>query len=115
MSTATRQFTTTKPDVVGVCPQCGSEVLDGKQKFYCSKLFKGKCRFSLSKSYFKRWGENRLLSKEEMRRLLAGDGIILRNLITKKNGNKFDCEGYLIWIPQINCWKIDFVDTFWHD
>ncbi|GAM11315.1 hypothetical protein OR1_03628 [Geobacter sp. OR-1] len=106
---------TTKPEVIGSCPQCHSEVLDGKQKYYCTNLFKGKCRFSLNKHYFRRWGEMRPLSKAGMSHLLLGRGIRLKNLVTVRKGHMFDCLGYLAWIPQFNRWGIEFEDIYWHD
>lgn len=118
MSTVTKGLNkdcSTMSKVLGRCPECGDDVLEGKQKFYCRKFTKHRCRFSLSKKYFKKWGVNENITAQEMRILLNGDGLTLQNLVTIKNGRMFDCMGFLRWIKQMNRWAIDFVGTVWHD
>jgi hypothetical protein len=82
---------------LGLCPEGGSEVIEGKSSYFCSAWIKGKqnvCCFCIWKDTLSRNGKL-LITAEEARCLLAGTEIDLLNLIGFKSKKAFSCKGIL--------------------
>lgn len=76
------------PEVVGTCPKCGADVIDRDKSFSCSNK---ECKFAL-------WKDNRLLvsigkklNKSIAKQILKGDKFLLKDCISAKTGNHFNC------------------------
>lgn len=86
--------------IIGKCPECGLEVLEGTRSFYCSSWKRHKqgnaaekCPFTVWKDTLVRNGKPEL-TVNEMKSLLAGDAIELS--LTSCNSNRiFSCKGVL--------------------
>lgn len=68
------------PEIIGKCPNCGGEVSTGKFGAYC----KNKCGMILTKAYGK------TLSDSQVKNLLAGKKVLLKNLTSKDGSKKYD-------------------------
>ncbi|MGA2151789.1 MAG: hypothetical protein ABSG48_06490 [Geobacteraceae bacterium] len=82
---------------LGLCPECGSDVIEGKKSYLCSSWVKGKqnvCRFCIWKDTLSRNGKL-LITAVEARLLLSGSEIQLLNLIGTKSKKPFSCKGIL--------------------
>ena len=64
-------------DAIGKCPKCGGDVLMGKFGAYCSE----KCGMSLG------YVMGKQLSEEQVKKLLAGEKILMKDLKSKKGGS----------------------------
>jgi hypothetical protein len=87
----------TLQESLGLCPVCGAAVLEGRNSYYCSAWEKGKpnaCCFCIWKDTLSRNGKA-LVTADEARLLLSGEGIELPNLIGFKTKKAFSCKGIL--------------------
>ena len=66
--------------VIGTCPHCGADIVPGKFGPYCNK----KCGFTCKKAFGK------ALTEDEVSKLLSGEEILLKGLISKKTNNAYD-------------------------
>ncbi|MBQ7724375.1 MAG: DNA topoisomerase III, partial [Lachnospiraceae bacterium] len=66
-------------EILGKCPRCGSDVIKGKYGSYCTK----KCGMKFGKAMGKE------LSDEQIRKLLNGERILVKDIKSKK-GKNFD-------------------------
>ncbi len=65
--------------VLGTCPKCGGDFIDGKFGPYCES----KCGFTCKKI------RGHEVTKSELKTLLGGGEVLLKEL-TSKNGNSYD-------------------------
>ena len=65
---------------LGKCPKCGGDIVDGKYGAYCQN----KCGMFVGKAFGKQ------LSSDEVQILLGGDKVLLKGLVSKKSGKKYD-------------------------
>lgn len=87
--------------IIGKCPECGMEVLEGSRSYYCSSwkhhkthgLEAKRCPFCVWKDTLGRNGKPEL-TVGEMKELLAGNMINL-NLTSIKKNRIFSCKGVL--------------------
>ncbi len=66
--------------ILGSCPHCGEQVVDGKYGPYCM----GRCGMSVSRYM----GKN--LNAEEVKTLLEGGEVLVRGIVSRKTGNAYD-------------------------
>lgn len=67
-------------ETLGICPNCGNEVVKGKFGAYCTK----KCGMNVSRVL----GVN--LTDEQVKSMLSGKKILLKGLQSKGKGTKYD-------------------------
>lgn len=72
---------------IGVCPVCGSPVVERKHSYSC---FNRDCKFALWKDnrYFQSIGKN--LTRDMAVKLLAGQKVKLKKCVSQKTGKTFD-------------------------
>ena len=63
-------------NAIGRCPVCGEDIVMGKYGAYCT----GRCGISIAKAFGKE------LDEEQVGRLLNGDRILVKGLVSKKRG-----------------------------
>lgn len=84
------QFSTREQqkEVIGICPECGNNILECERSFYCAD-YKNGCKWSLWKDnkYFAALGKK--VTKTFVRELL-NDGYGQVNGLKSKNGNKYN-------------------------
>ena len=73
--------------VIGICPHCGHEVVDGKKGWYCSNK---ECKFVLWKdnAFFKSLGKNMTPAMAE--KLLRDKELYLRNCTSRKSDRTYN-------------------------
>lgn len=73
--------------VIGICPHCGHEIVDGKKGWYCNNK---ECRFILWKdnAFFKSLGKNLTTSMAE--KFLKDRQIYLKNCTSRKSDRTFN-------------------------
>lgn len=83
-------------ETFGICPECGNFVIEGTRSYLCASWRVGEvgCRFCLWKDTLSRNGKNEVTA-DEVRLLLAGQEIELKNLVSFKTGRIFSCKGRL--------------------
>lgn len=75
---------------VGVCPRCGSPVIEGKQGFGCS-AWKSGCKFVIWKQSKRPMLKNVTFTADDVKKLLSGKSILKKNLL-KKDGGTFEAH-----------------------
>ena len=66
--------------VLGKCPHCGADVVDGKYGPYCT----GRCGMSLSRYM----GKN--LNANEVKKLLEGGEVLVKGIVSRRTGKEYD-------------------------
>ena len=67
-------------EILGACPHCGADVVDGKYGPYCT----GRCGMSLSRYM----GKN--LNAKEVATLISGGEVLVKGIVSRKTGNEYD-------------------------
>jgi len=88
---------------LGICPECGSSIIEGKKGYGCSN-WKNGCKFTI-------WKENKLLAtfKKKLtatliKQLLKNRKANVKGLVSPKTNTKFDCE--VILVKESSYWNI---------
>ena len=74
-------------EVIGKCPRCGSDVLEGKKNFYCSNR---ECQFSMWKDDRFFTSKHKELTKPMAAALLKNGRIKMKGLFSEKKGVLYD-------------------------
>lgn len=74
-------------EVIGKCPRCGSDVLEGKKNFYCSSR---ECQFSMWKDDRFFTSKHKELTKPMAAALLKNGRIKMKGLFSEKKGVLYD-------------------------
>lgn len=77
----------TEREVIGACPRCGSDVLEGKKNFYCSNR---ECLFSMWKDDRFFTSKHKELTKPMAAALLKNGRIKMKGLFSEKKGVLYD-------------------------
>lgn len=78
-----------KRESLGICPRCGSPVIEGKKGFGCSGWKEG-CKFVIWKTMPKSpVMKNVTFSSQDAKDFLAGKPVLKSNLISPRTGNTF--------------------------
>lgn len=75
-------------DILGKCPECGHDVIEGKKGFGCSNWRNG-CKFVVWKNDKYLASMKKKATKTMVKKLLANEKVKVKGLTSKK-GNKFD-------------------------
>lgn len=78
--------------VIGKCPECGHDVIEGKKAYGCSNWRNG-CKFTIWYNQLEKLGM-RKISKTNIKKLLKNELINLK-LRSAKTGKDFTCKGKL--------------------
>ena len=78
--------------VIGKCPECGNDVIEGKKAYGCSNWRNG-CKFTIWYNQLEKLGM-RKISKTNIKKLLKNELINLK-LRSAKTGKDFTCKGKL--------------------
>ena len=78
------------PEILGKCPRCGKDVIEGKMAYGCTG-FKDGCRFAIWKNQKQKMLANVSFTKTDAKRFLAGKPSRKSRLVDKK-GQKFAAE-----------------------
>ena len=70
----------TEAKVLGKCPHCGQNVLEGKYGAYCQ----GKCGMYFKKAF------GIVLSQKQVQDMLSGKKTLVKGIISKRTGNPYD-------------------------
>lgn len=79
-------------EVIGKCPECGHDVIEGKKAYGCSNWRNG-CKFTIWYNQLEKLGM-RKISKTNIKKLLKNELINLK-LRSAKTGKDFTCKGKL--------------------
>lgn len=82
------RFQTAK-ELIGKCPVCGSDIFEGKRKFYCSNR---QCDFALWKDNRFLEGMEKKLDKKMAKELLDKACTHIKGLYSKKKDARFDAD-----------------------
>ena len=74
-------------EVIGACPRCGSDVVEGKKNFYCTSR---ECQFSMWKDDRFFTSKHKELTKPMAAALLKNGRIKVRGLFSEKKGVLYD-------------------------
>lgn len=74
-------------EVIGKCPRCGSDVLEGKKNFYCSNR---ECQFAMWKDDRFFTSKHKELTKPMAAALLKNGRIKMKGLFSEKKGVLYD-------------------------
>ena len=74
-------------EVIGACPRCGSDVVEGKKNFYCTSR---ECRFSMWKDDRFFTSKRKELTKPMAAALLKSGRIKVKGLFSEKKGVLYD-------------------------
>lgn len=98
-------------NVVGVCPDCGSPVVESEKAFGCSNWRNG-CKFTIWKDdrYIQSFGKK--VSEQMVRILLEGGRVGFHGCVSK-SGNKFSAYFYYKKDEKTGRynWSMEFIDT----
>lgn len=98
-------------NVVGVCPECGSPVIESEKAFGCSNWRNG-CKYTIWKDdrYIQSFGKK--VSEQMVRILLEGGRVGFHGCVSK-NGNKFSAYFYYKKDEKTGRynWSMEFIDT----
>lgn len=104
------QLTPLHEEPVGVCPECGSPVMETDRAFGCSNWRKG-CKFAI-------WKDDRLINglgkkvTYDMVKILLEHGRVGYHGCISKKGNKFSAYFYYKKNPETGRyqWELEFID-----
>ena len=74
-------------EVIGKCPRCGADVLEGKKNFYCSNR---ECQFSMWKEDRFFTSKHKELTKPMAVALLKNGRVSVKGLFSEKKGVTYD-------------------------
>ena len=74
-------------EVIGACPRCGSDVVEGKKNFYCTSR---ECQFSMWKDDRFFTSKRKELTKPMAAALLKNGRIMVKGLFSEKKGVLYD-------------------------
>lgn len=98
-------------NVVGVCPECGSPVVESEKAFGCSNWRNG-CKYTIWKDdrYITSFGKK--VSEQMVRILLEGGRVGFHGCVSK-SGNKFSAYFYYEKNKENGRynWRMEFIDT----
>ena len=98
-------------NVVGVCPECGSPVVESPKAFGCSNWRNG-CKYTIWKDdrYIQSFGKK--VSEQMVRILLEGGRVGFHGCVSK-SGNKFSAYFYYKKDEKTGrySWSMEFIDT----
>lgn len=102
---------TNEREIIGKCPLCGSDIIEGKKGFGCSN-YKNGCKYVIWKNdnYLKSFGKK--MTKTMAKKLLKDGFIEIKGLKSKK-GNVFDASFKYEKNPDNDyfSWKISFLNN----
>jgi DNA topoisomerase-3 len=80
-------FQSPSANVIGICPHCGSNVIESSKSWHCSS---NDCRFILWKDHalFKKIGKK--LTEPVAKKLLTNGSVRLAGCVSKKTGKKYN-------------------------
>ncbi|SHK28227.1 DNA topoisomerase [Paramaledivibacter caminithermalis] len=95
-------------DILGKCPECGHDVIEGKKGFGCSNWTNG-CKFVVWKNDRYLASMKKKVTKTMVKKLLSNKKVKIKGLTSKK-GNKFDAILYYEKNQENNyySWKMEF-------
>lgn len=83
-------------EVVGVCPRCGRDVVEGKQAYGCiGYKCDPPCKFTIWKSNKLLESQGKRLTKAMVKSLLKSGKCSVKGLTSAKSGKKYDADFYL--------------------
>ncbi len=86
------------PEVLGKCPRCGKDVIEGRLGYGCSG-FKDGCKFTIWKNSKQKLLANISFTKTDAKKFLAGKPVRKRKLLDKKE-REFTAELVMIEEPD---------------
>ncbi len=86
------------PEVLGKCPRCGADVVEGNQGYGCSAFREG-CRFTIWKKSKMKLLANVSFTKTDAKKFLAGKSVRKRKLLDKK-GTLFTAQLMMVEEPE---------------
>lgn len=95
-------------EVIGVCPECGKDVIEDKYCYVCSRKDQG-CGFKLYKEdkYF--WGRyKKKLTKTLAKAFLKNKKVHVKDMVSPTKGSKFDADVELVKNDK-GYWGFNFV------
>lgn len=91
-SVMTKVTTSRTHEVLGVCPLCGGNVIEGKHGFGCANYKPPiACRFVIWKEYKSGMFRNIKVTAAAAKKLIAGKSVRMRGLVSN-SGEKFDAD-----------------------
>lgn len=99
-------FAVARP-VVGKCPRCGGDVVEGKKNFYCPSQ---ECRFSMWKDDRFWKDKKKALTADIATKLLADGKAHVSGLTSGKTGKKYDADVLLADTGKYVNYRLDFPD-----
>ena len=83
---------------IGICPRCGSPIVEGKNGYGCSGYREG-CKFVIWKKPKLSFMSKSTITTNDAKKLLEGKKVLKKNLLSKA-GKKFEAYIYLEDDPQ---------------
>lgn len=84
------RFTDDGPEILGQCPRCGKDVIEGERGYGCTG-FRSGCRFTIWKNSKQKFLSGVTFTKTDAKRFLKGNPTRKSKLVDKK-GNKFAAQ-----------------------
>lgn len=84
----------TSREALGTCPRCGKPVFESKIGYGCSGYKEG-CKFVIWKKPKVSFMAKSTITVNDAKKLLAGQKVLKKNLVSSKTGNKFEAYIYL--------------------
>jgi len=105
-------FPEIKRVVVGKCPACGGDVIEGQNSFLCSNRKESGCKFYIPKKNEKFTPLSKhTLTAEEMKRLLSGKSVEVAGIPKKSGNGTYVALFSLQYDGQWPQWKMKFPDN----
>ena len=102
-----------EPEALGSCPACGGKVIEGRTGFGCLN-FKADppCKFYVPRVNTKFSPlQNHRVTAAEMKKLLAGKAITVKNIPKKNGSGTYDAKFTLKWDGKYPAWDMSFLPT----
>lgn len=81
-------------ETLGTCPRCGKPIIESKKGYGCSGYKEG-CKFVIWKKPKVSFMAKSTITVNDAKKLLAGQKVLKKNLVSSKTGNKFEAYIYL--------------------